>query len=103
MATTRLPLPAYAKPDLWLDDENAIEFVRWKDDPEPYMAHWWHRRAIPDGREWCLGAFQWRKPDERILGPLWDLVSLDPLTVSPSLLCGCGAHGFIRDGRWLPV
>lgn len=23
------------------------------------------------------------------------------LTMSPSLLCGCGDHGFIRDGRWV--
>lgn len=102
----RLTLPTYAKPDLWLDDDNAIEFIYWKDDPEPYMAYWWHRRVTPDDpddREWCLGAFQWRKPDERTHGPLWDLHSLDPLDVSPSLLCGCGAHGFIERGGWRPV
>lgn len=29
------------------------------------------------------------------------LLSEDPLTVSPSILCGdCGLHGFIRDGHW---
>lgn len=29
------------------------------------------------------------------------VVSLEPLTISPSILCGeCGAHGFIRDGVW---
>lgn len=34
----------------------------------------------------------------------WDLLSLDPLTLSPSLLCQrCGRHGFIRDGRWVPA
>ena len=28
--------------------------------------------------------------------------SVDPLTVSPSILCpDCGTHGFVRDGRWL--
>jgi len=34
----------------------------------------------------------------------WDLVQLEPLTLSPSLLCrACGHHGFIREGRWLPA
>jgi hypothetical protein len=34
----------------------------------------------------------------------WTVESLDPLTISPSVLCrGCGDHGFIRDGRWVPV
>lgn len=34
----------------------------------------------------------------------WDLVSLEPLTLSPSLLClACNHHGFIRDGAWVPA
>lgn len=37
-------------------------------------------------------------------GETWDLVQLDPLTISPSLLCrGCGHHGFIREGKWVPA
>jgi len=33
------------------------------------------------------------------------LVSEDPLTIEPSILCpaGCGLHGFIRGGRWVPA
>lgn len=31
----------------------------------------------------------------------WQLESLEPLTLSPSLLCLCGRHGFIRQGRWV--
>ncbi len=31
----------------------------------------------------------------------WELHSLDPLHVEPSLLCGCGSHGFIRAGAWV--
>ncbi|HSU34345.1 MAG TPA: hypothetical protein VLJ88_01670 [Propionibacteriaceae bacterium] len=32
----------------------------------------------------------------------WQLVSVEPLTLSPSLLCQlCGDHGFIRDGKWV--
>lgn len=32
-----------------------------------------------------------------------ELVSADPLTISPSLLCRCGDHGWLRDGRWIPA
>jgi len=32
----------------------------------------------------------------------WTVESLEPLTLSPSLLCRiCGNHGFIRAGRWI--
>jgi hypothetical protein len=39
-------------------------------------------------------------------GETWTVERLEPLTLSPSLHCaaengGCGAHGFIREGRWL--
>lgn len=34
----------------------------------------------------------------------WRVVSRDPLTLEPSLLCRtCGHHGFIRGGRWIPA
>lgn len=34
----------------------------------------------------------------------WKLESLEPLTLSPSLLCRwCGKHGFIREGKWVPA
>jgi hypothetical protein len=32
------------------------------------------------------------------------IISRKPWTVEPSILCGdCGAHGFVRDGRWVPA
>lgn len=32
----------------------------------------------------------------------WTIEQLDPLTLSPSLLCPiCGHHGFIRNGKWV--
>jgi hypothetical protein len=34
---------------------------------------------------------------------IWQLVREDPLTLSPSILCNCGFHGFIRDGKWVPA
>ncbi|MDE2101836.1 MAG: hypothetical protein KGL39_31610 [Patescibacteria group bacterium] len=33
----------------------------------------------------------------------WQVTSYEPLTISPSVLCGCGDHGFIRDGKWVPA
>lgn len=33
--------------------------------------------------------------------PRWTVQSWDPLTCSPSFLCHCGDHGFIRDGKWV--
>lgn len=32
----------------------------------------------------------------------WQVVSTDPMTVTPSILCGsCGEHGFITEGKWV--
>mgnify|MGYP001586948463 CR=1 FL=1 len=25
------------------------------------------------------------------------------VTLSPSVLCGCGDHGFVREGKWVPA
>lgn len=41
-------------------------------------------------------------------GETWQVVTADPLTLSPSLHCdpslgGCGAHGWVREGRWQPA
>ena len=34
----------------------------------------------------------------------WKLDQLEPLTISPSLLCmTCNHHGFIRAGKWVPA
>lgn len=36
----------------------------------------------------------------------WTLTSREPLSVSPSIICtppvGCGTHGYIREGAWVP-
>lgn len=36
-------------------------------------------------------------------GPFWSVESWEPLTVSPSVLCNCGDHGYIRGARWIPA
>jgi hypothetical protein len=59
----------------------------------------------PSGRP-CSGAIHFDTPVVRRVFPdrtVWCVESWDPLTVSPSILCSCGDHGFIRNGRWEPV
>lgn len=55
----------------------------------------------------CFGSIYFdvpQLPAEMRRAATWTLNSLDPLDVSPSLLCvTCGHHGFIRQGRWEPV
>lgn len=59
---------------------------------------------LPGGGD-CEGAITFDTPIARahFSGPYWTVESWDPLTLSPSLLCHCGDHGFIRAGRWVPA
>lgn len=55
----------------------------------------------PDGRE-CGGSIYFDVPEaEGLPGPRWTVHSMDPLHIEPSVLCSCGHHGWIRDGRWV--
>lgn len=40
-------------------------------------------------------------PPERRSKLLWKVESWDPVTLSPSIACGCGAHGWVRAGKWV--
>lgn len=100
--------------DLDLGDGHTLRWIEWDPDPElnPQYADLppeeFHHGAIvshtkPDG-SYCEGAVTLDSPrSRRITGPhaFWTVQSRDPLTLSPSLLCDCGDHGFIRDGRWV--
>jgi len=48
----------------------------------------------------CEGVISWCDRCER---ERWELRSLDPLTVEPSVACTVHPHhhGWIRDGRWV--
>jgi hypothetical protein len=57
----------------------------------------------PDGQGECSGyvRFRGRGSEDQ---PQWDVLSVEPLTLSPSILCRtCGAHGFVREGKWVPA
>lgn len=54
----------------------------------------------------CSGSVTFRIPETdppRFTVPRWDVLSWDPLTLDPSVLCRCGDHGWIRNGRWEPA
>lgn len=60
----------------------------------------------PAGQD-CVGFVTFAGDVQRRIEPnrpnIWGVVSWDPLTIEPSVLCGCGDHGFIRGGRWIPA
>ena len=64
----------------------------------------------PDGSGACSGGIWFDVPamrafeaqEKRPPRPKWQIVSEEPLTLSPSIQCrgGCNVHGFVRDGKW---
>jgi len=83
---------------LQLDARNAVELTGKTGKEGLFGLIWYHQR--PDNAKTCSGCLSWDAADANH----WDLISLEPLTLSPSLLCNaCGAHGFIREGKWVPA
>lgn len=59
-----------------------------------------------DAAGWCHGAIHFDIPEMFLMrdkGPWWKVEQWEPLTLSPSLLCRCGDHGYIRNGVWVPA
>lgn len=78
---------------VFLDENHAYVLVEFEGAPAGINEFHW------TGDHWCAGWVSF-KPYDPTHG--WDVLSLEPLTLSPSLLCRmCGSHGFIRDGRWV--
>lgn len=80
--------------------DHSLVLVTPTDATEPTGVEVYH--LTPDGKP-CVGwinfdvAHNEHLPTER----KWQVESWEPLTLSPSLLCGCGDHGFVREGRWV--
>ena len=71
-----------------------------------------HELLPSDGNEecqrlgFCEGSLLFDSEQARHLfpgSPAWHVIREDPLTLTPSVLCHCGDHGFIRDGAWVPA
>lgn len=63
----------------------------------------WHDQA--DGTP-CGGSVMFEghpRIRDGVPGPTWTVHQRDPLHLEPSILCDCGEHGFIREGRWVPA
>jgi len=100
--------------DLDLGDGHLLWWTVWKPyrscnpqyvdlpDVDPFGAIISH--STPAGVECWSGVHFKSEAQARVFGghPSWDLVSKDPLTLTPSLLCRlCGDHGFITAGKWV--
>lgn len=106
--------------DIDLGHGHTLEWHCWDPDLElnPQWAHLAHLLPVerfmasiyhsaPDGSP-CVSAITLDGEAARAAGKpdraLWQVESMEPLTLSPSLLCGrCGDHGFVRGGRWVPA
>lgn len=85
-----------------LGDNHRMVFVDYKGEKR-VGGHVHHKR--PDGSE-CTGFIPfagraWANNfSELIL--TWEMVTDEPVTLSPSILCRvCGDHGFVREGKWV--
>ena len=86
-------LPSWLVPNLWLDANHCVRFHTQTGFEGHTGCLFAHRKR--DG-EWCIGGFEWAGN-----GPTWQLVSLNPLHVEPSIRClSCGCHGWVRGGKW---
>lgn len=94
-------------PDVeWAAGEHFGAHIRHPVGPHPHGGtdEFW-------GTGWCVGGITFDTPQAQAWhaeknssgGPFvaWQVQSWDPLTISPSVLCDCGDHGFIRDGKWV--
>lgn len=84
--------------------DRYIAYAQYQDEPAGINEY--HRN--PAGA-WCAGwvpfrGSAWAKQFEHIDGyQAWDVVSREPLTLSPSIKCrACGNHGHIKGGVWEP-
>lgn len=82
--------------------EPTFKFIPATDEDGPEL--WWsHTCNFPDLVEDITGGtfrHAARLPMHLTRG--WVVERAEPLTVSPSILCGsCKTHGFIRDGKWI--
>jgi hypothetical protein len=90
------------KNDIDLGHDHRYEPVIYKDVVSG--ANIMHKK--PDGSD-CVGgfiAFKNRPWADQFGDSIeaWDVISEDPITLSPSVLCTqCQDHGFIQNGKWV--
>ena len=80
------------KADIFLDLDHVL-FRVGNDGREGFILA--HRLRLG----WCFGTIWTDTKHERS----WNVASAMPLTLTPSILCACGEHGFVRNGKWVPA
>lgn len=93
--------PLEMVPDVVLDDDHFLVFIHSAETGERVGAIMRHYKA--DG-ELCTANLFFDTPQARkhFAGKAaWIVKRWDPLTLEPSLVCHCGDHGFIRNGKWV--
>jgi len=101
-------------PDLDLGLDHVLRFTCWKPDRKLNPQY----DGIPDVEKVgaiidhpskvdgspCSGTILFESEVTAKIAPnnhRWKVESWEPLTLSPSILCSCGDHGFIRGGKWV--
>jgi len=92
-------------PDNWQPIGDGEEIAMIVDTRDRFVGLY-HRHAGADDGEPCMGSIyfdvEWVRSSAAFSNyAKWTVESWEPLTVSPSLLCSCGHHGFIRGGKWI--
>jgi hypothetical protein len=100
--------------------EHRMRYTQWAPDRELNPQY----EGIPDVPKWglliehpkkpgdeacgwddhCIAAVTFESEVQHLVAPdrtVWQVQSWDPLTISPSIGCHCGDHGFIQEGRWV--
>lgn len=87
----------------------TLRFFRWAPDRElnpqysdlPDVEKMGFLLTCRHNVEWSI-LFNHGEKYERVFPnrPKWKVENFDPLTISPSVNCGC-CHGFIKEGKWI--
>lgn len=94
---------------LIIGEGRVLDFTAWlAEDGVRYIIGAIETHPSPKTRKACMGHIYFDvhelPPDIAGESPRWDVESFSPLTLSPSILCrGCGNHGYIREGKWVPA
>lgn len=80
--------------------DHFLSPITWTEDERPSAWRVFH----PDCRDPTQECESCPWVARRAPNELWTLVSWEPLTVAPSVLCmRCGDHGSIQNGQWVPA
>lgn len=95
----RIPASAHVPEQVWVDAGHDVFFWVWAENGCLYYRH--DCPMLGDNPS----AIPLDVPQNAHIAAddKWQVECLDPVTLSPSLLCPCGHHGFIRQGRWVPA